>query len=64
MFSLINFSRTVPKVPELRPKGLGLGANKMISTSKPSQSTDKDGKELQLVKGAFVVIIAGNHKGH
>lgn len=36
----------------------------MISTSKPSQSTDKDGKELQLVKGAFVVIIAGNHKGH
>jgi hypothetical protein len=57
-------ARTVPKVPELRPKGLGLGANKMISTSKPSQSTDKDGKELQLVKGAFVVIIAGNHKGH
>ncbi|RZB40734.1 peptidyl-prolyl cis-trans isomerase H, partial [Asbolus verrucosus] len=25
---------------------------------------DKDGKELQLIKGAFGKIIAGNHKGH
>ncbi|KAJ3643925.1 hypothetical protein Zmor_026607 [Zophobas morio] len=52
------------KLPELRPKGLGLGANKMVNSSKPSQAVDKDGKELQLVKGAFCKIIAGNHRGH
>ncbi|EFA12465.1 G patch domain and KOW motifs-containing protein-like Protein [Tribolium castaneum] len=52
----------VPKVPELRPKGLGLGANKMVNSSTPSQSVDKEGKALQLVKGAYGKIIAGNHR--
>ena len=36
----------------------------MVNSSKPSQAVDKDGKELQLVKGAFCKIIAGNHRGH
>ncbi|XP_044271247.1 G-patch domain and KOW motifs-containing protein [Tribolium madens] len=52
----------VPKVPELRPKGLGLGANKMVTSNTPTQSVDKEGKALQLVKGAYGKIIAGNHR--
>lgn len=52
----------MPVLPELRPKGLGLGANKMVNANKPEKSLDKSGKELQLVKGAFAKIIAGNHR--
>lgn len=51
-----------PVEPEVRPKGLGLGANKLVNISK-LQGADKDGKALQLVKGAFGKIIAGGHRG-
>lgn len=50
--------------PELRPKGLGLGANKLVKSENAKNAKDDSGKELQLVKGAFVKIIAGTHKGN
>lgn len=50
--------------PELRPKGMGLGANKMISTAKTETPIDVDGKELSLIKGAYAKIIAGQHKSN
>lgn len=40
---------------------MGLGASKIIKTP-TSVVTDKDGKELSLVKGAYVKIIGGQHK--
>lgn len=49
------------KLPELRPKGLGLGANKLVKTEIVK---DKDGKELKLSVGAFGKIIAGSYKGN
>lgn len=53
------FRSNMAKLPELRPKGLGLGASKLVKTETVK---DKDGKELKLVKGAFGKIIAGSHK--
>lgn len=47
------------KEPTLRPKGMGLGANKMANAEKKP----KDEEELKLVKGAFAKITAGLHKG-
>lgn len=49
------------KEPTLRPKGLGLGANKMANVEKPQKT--KDGTELTLKKGGFAKITAGHHKG-
>lgn len=48
--------------PTLRPKGLGLGANKMANVEK-NTSKNNDEKELALVKGAYAKIIAGHNKG-
>lgn len=48
--------------PELRAKGMGLGADKMVNTVKSDVNVDKDGIELALVKGAFAKIIAGQNK--
>ncbi|CAH1154225.1 unnamed protein product [Phaedon cochleariae] len=51
--------------PELRPKGLGLGASKLIRNETPSEPVcDKHGQALTLKKGAFAKIIAGSHKGN
>lgn len=41
---------------------MGLGASNLIKTPK-SVVTDKDGKELMLVKGVCAKIIGGQHKG-
>lgn len=49
--------------PVLRPKGLGLGATKMINEGIGEVRKEKEDKELKIVKGAFVKIIAGQHKG-
>ncbi|XP_018576129.1 G-patch domain and KOW motifs-containing protein [Anoplophora glabripennis] len=48
--------------PELRPKGLGLGATRIIKAEEPV--LDKDGNALILKKGVFAKIIAGSHKGN
>ncbi|CAH1970715.1 unnamed protein product [Acanthoscelides obtectus] len=52
------------KPPDVRPKGLGLGATRVIQEEKSKdKAVDKDGKELILKKGAFAKIIAGPNKG-
>ncbi|KAL3286527.1 hypothetical protein HHI36_001032 [Cryptolaemus montrouzieri] len=51
-----------PPEPELRPKGLGLGAQKIVDTDQ-QDVFDKNGKKLLLTSGAFGKIIAGSHKG-
>lgn len=47
-------------LPELRPKGMGLGADKM-ALQKQSEKTRKNGEEeeLRMQKGTFIKIIAG-----
>lgn len=49
------------KEPALRPKGLGLGANKMANAEKKPKTSEE--LELTLVKGAFAKITAGHNKG-
>lgn len=50
--------------PELRPKGLGLGATKILKENLPVEiSCDYDRKSLVLKKGALAKIVAGSHKG-
>ncbi|RZF37378.1 hypothetical protein LSTR_LSTR009729 [Laodelphax striatellus] len=47
------------KPPVLRPKGLGLGADKVIQPEKTSETKEE---ALKLVKGSYIRIIAGSHK--
>ena len=47
-----------PVNPVLRPKGMGLGADKVIQVPKT-----KSNEELVMKKGAFLNIISGPHKG-
>jgi G patch domain/KOW motif-containing protein len=63
----VNFhcSVVIPKIPELRPKGLGLGADrslvaqmKGIQQGKPGTSAQT---ELQMRVGAFVRLIGGKN---
>lgn len=49
------------EVPLSRPRGMGLGADKVVK--KPSSSGDSK-KELKLEKGCFVKLIAGRLLGH
>lgn len=55
-----NEKLVTPSLPALRPKGMGLGADKVLKAAVESgKSTDKD---LKMAKGSFVRIIAGVHK--
>ncbi|XP_071574786.1 G-patch domain and KOW motifs-containing protein-like [Temnothorax nylanderi] len=47
-----------PTVPELRPIGMGLGADK-IALQKHDGKTSKEEEELRIEKGSFIKIIAG-----
>lgn len=50
--------------PPLRPKGMGLGADKLTKQdSNVKPAVDRDGKVLSCVKGAYIKVIAGYHKG-
>ncbi|XP_063367909.1 G-patch domain and KOW motifs-containing protein [Cydia amplana] len=52
------------KLPELRPKGLGLGADKVIKENqKKNVSKDKKDEELSIVKNSFVKITTGKYSG-
>lgn len=55
---------SMASAPELRPKGLGLGANKLVKAENIQNAKDTTGNELILVKGAFAKIIAGSYKGN
>lgn len=45
-------------VPELRPKGIGLGADKVI-LQKQNGKSQKEEEELQMKTGSFIKIIVG-----
>ncbi|KAJ8672585.1 hypothetical protein QAD02_003844 [Eretmocerus hayati] len=51
-----------PVLPELRPKGMGLGADKLIS-QKTQSKTVKQEEQLKLIQGAYVKVVAGKHDG-
>ncbi|XP_050504385.1 G-patch domain and KOW motifs-containing protein isoform X3 [Diabrotica virgifera virgifera] len=52
------------KAPDLRPKGLGLGARVLINSETSLQPViDNNGQALVLKKGCYARIIAGNNKG-
>lgn len=60
---VLSFRTTPLPAPELRPKGLGLGASKIIKEELPKEASyDRDGKTLVLKTGALAKIIAGSHK--
>jgi len=50
-------------VPLPRPRGMGLGADKMASLSAPSTVSKEEGEELKVIKGAFVHLISGSQRG-
>ncbi|XP_078052452.1 G-patch domain and KOW motifs-containing protein-like [Augochlora pura] len=50
-------------IPELRPKGMGLGADK-VALQKKSVDTKKQEEELKIEKGTFVKIIAGKQSNN
>lgn len=58
-----NAKTSTLNVPNIRPKGMGLGADKMILKQGQSQETAKKGsEELKIIKGAYVRVISGRHK--
>lgn len=50
-------------MPNLRPKGLGLGADKVITENKKKNSPKDNEKDLEIVKNACVKITSGKHSG-
>lgn len=50
-------------VPELRPKGMGLGADK-VTLQKKNTDSKKNDEELKIEKGTFVKIIAGKQSNN
>ncbi|XP_063982598.1 G-patch domain and KOW motifs-containing protein isoform X2 [Diachasmimorpha longicaudata] len=50
-----------PKIPELRPRGMGLGADKAVLKAKKVENKTKEEQQLKLICGAFVKILAGKH---
>ncbi|XP_045476301.1 G-patch domain and KOW motifs-containing protein [Harmonia axyridis] len=64
MFCGKNQTKSINKPPEpdLRPKGLGLGAQKIVEVE-TKDVFDKNGKKLVLAKGAYGKITAGSHIG-
>lgn len=50
-------------MPLPRPRGMGLGADKVASLSAPSAVSKEEGEELKVIKGAFVHVISGSQRG-
>ncbi|KAK9309983.1 hypothetical protein QLX08_000599 [Tetragonisca angustula] len=50
-------------IPELRPKGMGLGADK-VTLQKKSADSKKQEEELKIEKGTYVKIIAGKQSNN
>ncbi|XP_043501058.1 G-patch domain and KOW motifs-containing protein [Polistes fuscatus] len=48
-------------IPELRPKGMGLGADKITIQKQVTKSKDKQEKELQIERGTYVKITSGKY---
>lgn len=61
------FFRLVPvTAPVVRPKGMGLGADKMLlaAAKKAANTSTKHEEELKMIKGAYVKVTAGMQKDH
>ncbi|XP_050575684.1 G-patch domain and KOW motifs-containing protein-like isoform X9 [Bombus affinis] len=50
-------------IPELRPKGMGLGADK-VALQKKNTDSKKEKEEVKIEKGTFVKIIAGKQSNN
>ncbi|XP_032514635.2 G-patch domain and KOW motifs-containing protein [Danaus plexippus] len=50
------------KQPQLRPKGLGLGADKVVKENQKNKSSNDE--ELSIVKNAYVKITSGKYSGY
>lgn len=52
-------------LPNLRPKGMGLGADKITIAQKNGENNQmkKEEEDLKVIVGSFVKIIAGKHVG-
>lgn len=63
-YFLLSFS-SLYKQPQLRPKGLGLGADKVVkSNQKQKTAKDSKGEDLTIVKNAYVKINTGKYSGY
>ncbi|XP_046966796.1 G-patch domain and KOW motifs-containing protein [Vanessa cardui] len=51
------------KQPQLRPKGLGLGADKVIKENQKKKSSKDKEEDLSIVKNSFVKITSGKFSG-
>lgn len=56
-------SRLKHKQPELRPKGLGLGADKVVKENQKKNVTKDKDENLSIVKNAYVKITTGKYAG-
>lgn len=63
MYIIINLIRSKYKQPALRPKGLGLGADKVIKENQKKKSGNDKEEELNIVKNSFVKITTGKYSG-
>ncbi|KAM3965606.1 G-patch domain and KOW motifs-containing protein [Aphomia sociella] len=51
------------KQPQLRPKGLGLGADKVIADNQKKKSSKDKEEDLSIVKNSYVKITSGKNSG-
>ncbi|XP_064073000.1 G-patch domain and KOW motifs-containing protein [Vanessa tameamea] len=51
------------KQPQLRPKGLGLGADKVIKENQKKKSSNGKEEDFSIVKNSFVKITSGKYSG-
>lgn len=56
------FFRSKYKQPQLRPKGLGLGADKVVKENQKKSSKEND-EDLAIVKKALVKVTMGKYAG-
>jgi hypothetical protein len=42
---------------------MGLGADKVASLSASTTASKEEGEELKVIKGAFVHLVSGSHRG-
>lgn len=63
IISFVCIFRSKYKQPQLRPKGLGLGADKVIKNKDKSKTSKDKEEELSIVKNSFVKITTGKYSG-
>ncbi|XP_043277517.1 G-patch domain and KOW motifs-containing protein [Venturia canescens] len=59
-----NAKLVTASLPELRPRGMGLGADKVTLQKQKASARSKEEEKLKVEKGSFVKIIAGKFKNN